>query len=39
MVEGAGHLPYEECPKEFARIVEGFVGKVRSQNVAGARRR
>lgn len=38
IVRGAGHLPYEECPQEFCRIVEEFVGKVRSQNVARAGR-
>jgi pimeloyl-ACP methyl ester carboxylesterase len=38
LVPGAGHLPYEECPQEFCRIVERFVGKVRSQNVARAGR-
>ncbi|MBO0912202.1 MAG: alpha/beta fold hydrolase [Acidobacteria bacterium] len=37
MVAGAGHLPYDECPEEFASIVETFVGRVRSQD-AGARR-
>ena len=25
IIEGAGHLPYEECPKEFARIVLDFL--------------
>jgi len=39
IVQGAGHLPYEECPGEFCRIVEEFVGKVRSQNVARAGRK
>ena len=34
IVRGAGHLPYEECPLEFCRIVGEFVGKVRSQNLA-----
>jgi pimeloyl-ACP methyl ester carboxylesterase len=25
VVEGAGHLPFEECPEEFCRIVDGFI--------------
>ncbi len=25
MIEGAGHLPYEECPEEFNRAVSGFL--------------
>lgn len=25
VIEGAGHLPYEECPEEFCRIVEEFL--------------
>ncbi len=25
VIEGAGHLPYEECPEEFVRIVNGFL--------------
>ena len=25
IIEGAGHLPYEECPEEFCRIVEDFL--------------
>jgi len=24
-IEGAGHLPYEECPEEFASIVDSFL--------------
>jgi pimeloyl-ACP methyl ester carboxylesterase len=27
VIEGAGHLPYEECPEEFARIVGGFLAE------------
>ena len=38
IVGGAGHLPYEECPGEFCRIVGKFVGEVRSQSVARAGR-
>ena len=25
IIEGAGHLPYEECPEKFCRIVEDFL--------------
>ena len=25
VIEGAGHLPYEECPEEFSRIVISFL--------------
>jgi len=25
IIEGAGHLPYEECPEEFNRIVLEFL--------------
>jgi pimeloyl-ACP methyl ester carboxylesterase len=25
VIEGAGHLPYEECPEEFGRIVSEFL--------------
>ena len=25
IIEGAGHLPYEECPEEFSRIVREFL--------------
>jgi pimeloyl-ACP methyl ester carboxylesterase len=25
IIEGIGHLPYEECPEEFARIVSDFL--------------
>jgi pimeloyl-ACP methyl ester carboxylesterase len=27
VMEGAGHLPYEECPEEFSRIVQGFMDR------------
>ena len=32
---GAGHLPYEENPEEFSRIVREFLASARSQNIAG----
>lgn len=25
VIDGAGHLPYEECPKEFCEVVENFL--------------
>jgi pimeloyl-ACP methyl ester carboxylesterase len=28
IIEGAGHLPYEECPEKFTRIVLDFLVKV-----------
>lgn len=27
IMEGAGHLPYEECPEEFASLVNGFLAE------------
>jgi pimeloyl-ACP methyl ester carboxylesterase len=27
LIEGAGHLPYEECPEAFCRIIEDFLKK------------
>ena len=27
MIEGAGHVPYEELPEEFNRAVIGFLSK------------
>lgn len=27
LLPGAGHLPYEECPEEFAQAVNRFLGK------------
>jgi pimeloyl-ACP methyl ester carboxylesterase len=27
VIQGAGHLPYEERPEEFSRIVLGFLSK------------
>jgi pimeloyl-ACP methyl ester carboxylesterase len=35
IMRGAGHLPYEENPEEFSRIVREFLGSARSQNTAG----
>jgi pimeloyl-ACP methyl ester carboxylesterase len=29
-IEGAGHLPYEECPEEFCAVVEEFLRRDRS---------
>jgi pimeloyl-ACP methyl ester carboxylesterase len=28
VIEGGGHLPYEECPEEFSRIVTAFLNSV-----------
>lgn len=28
VIQGAGHLPYEECPEEFCAIVKGFLNDV-----------
>jgi pimeloyl-ACP methyl ester carboxylesterase len=25
IIEGAGHLPYEECPEEFVSVVSKFL--------------
>ena len=30
IIQGAGHLPYEECPEEFTRIVTDFLQPVHS---------
>lgn len=38
IVEGAGHLPYEENPEEFSRIVCDFLGDVRSSDTASPAR-
>jgi pimeloyl-ACP methyl ester carboxylesterase len=35
VVAGAGHLPYEENPEEFSRIVREFLGNGRSIDIAG----
>jgi pimeloyl-ACP methyl ester carboxylesterase len=34
VIKGAGHLPYEENPEEFSRIVREFFANVRSINTA-----
>jgi pimeloyl-ACP methyl ester carboxylesterase len=28
IIEGVGHLPYEECPEEFVRIVSNFLQSI-----------
>jgi len=38
VMKGAGHLPYEENPEEFSRIVREFLGDVRSTDTAGPAR-
>jgi pimeloyl-ACP methyl ester carboxylesterase len=35
IIEGAGHLPYEECPKEFTRIVTDFLKPVPASGLTG----
>jgi pimeloyl-ACP methyl ester carboxylesterase len=35
VIEGAGHLPYEECPEEFSRIVAAFLKSVASAEPTG----
>jgi len=38
ILKGAGHLPYEECPEEFCRIVQEFLSNVRSTDIASPAR-
>ena len=38
IVHGAGHLPYEECPEDFCRIVQEFLSNVRFSNIASPAR-
>ena len=38
IVHGAGHLPYEECPEDFCRIVQEFLSNVRSSDIASPAR-
>jgi pimeloyl-ACP methyl ester carboxylesterase len=37
VMSGAGHLPYEECPEEFCRIVADFLGEIRLQTARATR--
>ena len=34
VLPGAGHLPYEECPDEFCRIVQDFLSDVSTADIA-----
>jgi pimeloyl-ACP methyl ester carboxylesterase len=34
VLPGAGHLPYEECPEEFCRIVRDFLCDISAANIA-----
>jgi pimeloyl-ACP methyl ester carboxylesterase len=34
VLPGAGHLPYEECPEEFCRIVQDFLSDVSTADIA-----
>lgn len=38
VINGAGHLPYEENPEEFSRIVREFLTNVRSTDTASPAR-
>lgn len=38
VIQGAGHLPYEENPEEFSRIISEFFRDVRSTNTASPAR-
>lgn len=38
IIKGAGHLPYEENPEEFSRLVREFLGDVRSTNISSPAR-
>lgn len=33
VIRGAGHLPYEECPEEFCRIVTDFLAGSRPSSL------
>lgn len=37
VIRGAGHLPYEECPEEFCRVVAGFLAEIPSQSARTTR--
>jgi pimeloyl-ACP methyl ester carboxylesterase len=39
VVDGAGHLPFEECPEEFCRIVLPFLGADAGLGIDGKSRR
>jgi pimeloyl-ACP methyl ester carboxylesterase len=38
ILQEAGHLPYEEYPEEFCRIVQEFLNNVRSSDIASPAR-
>jgi pimeloyl-ACP methyl ester carboxylesterase len=38
VIDGAGHLPYEENPEEFSRIVREFLASVRSTDTVSPAR-
>lgn len=38
VMDGAGHLPYEEQPEEFSRVVREFLASVRSSDTASPAR-
>lgn len=38
VMEGAGHLPYEECPEEFSRILMDFLDTVSTTKAASSMR-
>jgi pimeloyl-ACP methyl ester carboxylesterase len=35
IIEGAGHLPYEECPEEFVSVVSKFLEQSRARGLDG----
>jgi pimeloyl-ACP methyl ester carboxylesterase len=39
VLQGAGHLPYEECPEEFCRIIQDFLCDVSAAESPGLRSR
>jgi pimeloyl-ACP methyl ester carboxylesterase len=38
VLQGAGHLPYEECPEEFCRIIQDFLCDVSAADIASSAR-
>jgi pimeloyl-ACP methyl ester carboxylesterase len=38
LIRGAGHLPYEERPEEFSRIVQEFLGDVAPAEITSSAR-